>query len=61
MSDDEFQEALRELRGEFTAPSEVAEVTARLFEALRAENKQLRSVVSNLANALIGGRDGRLY
>jgi hypothetical protein len=54
MSEEEFQRAIKELRGEFTAPSEVAEVCARLFEELWAENRALRSIIGDLADN-IGG------
>jgi hypothetical protein len=38
---DDFSDLLRELRGEFTAPSRVAEICAQIFEALIAENQRV--------------------
>jgi hypothetical protein len=47
MSEAEFAEAMRELRAEFAAPSEVAEITARVLEALWAENRRTQQILQD--------------
>lgn len=52
MSDEEFDAVLEELRGDWLAPSELAELTARLLATLRAENKQLARKVWELQESV---------
>jgi hypothetical protein len=52
MSEYEFENAIHELRGEFTAPSRVVEITAMLLERLFADNQRLKDEIAGVRRSV---------